>query len=89
MCKVLTLCMAFLVTGNVMDNASGNEKVFITGLEFSMGFTLILWSFASYFIEIDQSPIVQKYLTHATQFLHFIGYLNYIVGGSILMITTV
>lgn len=43
---MLTLCMAFLITGNIMDNAKGTEKRVITYLEFALAFTFEMWALA-------------------------------------------
>ena len=50
MCKILTLCLSFLITGNIMDNARGNEKSVIVMLDCAMTFSLLIWALASMLI---------------------------------------
>jgi hypothetical protein len=87
--KNQTLCIAFLVTGNIMDNAKGSEKKVIVALEFALSFALLIWGISCKLIVIDPSRIILLDSSAATEVLHLISYVTYMLGGAVLMITAV
>lgn len=79
--------MAFLVTGNIMDNAKGSEKPVIVSLEFALAFSFLIMSVASKLTKINSEIETQS--TAADSVLHLISNLCYIFGGAVLMICSV
>lgn len=89
----LTLCMAMVITGNIMDNIGGQGKRVMVGLDLALGCTLMLWALGSWNFEESYKAYakagdanVVPWPQGATYTLMIIGYLNYIVAGAVLII---
>lgn len=85
-CRLLTLCLAILLTGNIMDNITGYEREVVVCLDLAMVVALILWAaaFKHYTTNLDLAKISgdPNQWASAQRVLHMADYLNYIIAGA-------
>jgi hypothetical protein len=94
-CRLLTLCLAILVTGNIMDNITGYERPVVVILDIAMATSLVLWASAFKYYQDQLRANFDKFTGDPNQYasaqiiLHLADYLNYIIAGAQFIILNV
>jgi hypothetical protein len=61
---LLTLSFAILVAGNIMDNATGQERKMMVVIDICMGLSLLFWALAfklvKYHSKNDKKPLSEE-----------------------------